>query len=155
MDWNSWLEVIRRSQGRIAPLGRMSPANENAPPGVDMSEWSRWLDTLRRNMGSSMSFRPDLPPANVNEVQPNMLNQPSATQGWANPWQDLLQQRHPMLPANQNSAPGAHVLGALARRLPFMGGALGGGLIGSLIPTDELAPRSMDEAPSWSWPGEK
>jgi hypothetical protein len=43
-------------------------------------------------------------------------------------------------------APG--VIGAGVRRIPGIGQ-----IIDAVTPTEELAPRSMDEAPPWSWPG--
>ena len=81
MDWQPWLDAVNRSQGKIAPTGRLpAPANDVGVvdpygPG-STSEWQRWLDTLRRNMGSSMSFKPDLPPGNSNEVMSNAVSAP-------------------------------------------------------------------------------
>ncbi len=65
-------------------------------------------------------------------------------------------------PANKNAvqAPSSDpdsvspgIIGALARRLPFMGGPIGAGLTMAMTPTS-TAPPSMDEAPRWSWPPE-
>ena len=39
-----------------------------------------------------------------------------------------------------------------ARLAPRIAGPIGA-LAGMVTPTDQLAPRSMDEAPQWSWPG--
>ena len=165
--WNRWLDTVNRSQGRIAPTGRMTPANDTGVadpygPG-SASEWSRWLDTLRRNMGSSMSFKPDLPPSNSNEVMSNAVGAPPKA---TPPWQDLLTRSRYPFPANTNipggsAAPAAElsieapsVLGTTintaSRFLPaWAQAAIAAGQVMWPTPT---APPSMDEAPPWSWP---
>jgi hypothetical protein len=61
-----------------------------------------------------------------------------------------------LVPVSQRSLPpppgvGSSVMNALVQRVGARGGPLGLGLTMAMQPTP-TAPRSMDEAPSWSWP---
>jgi hypothetical protein len=167
-DWFEALKTQFADNNRVPPV---TPDYSTMNPRMSPTEWNNFTHfasqppgvTLNRSGGARFSYLPsDLPPNTEPWFRADYgggFSPPTPPRSGPPP--DPFAIRKMMLgldPGTANLPPDTpigtqpNVLGALAQRYAgAVAGPVGAGLIMAMQPTS-TAPRSMDEAPRWSWP---